>query len=365
MRVLFAGGGTGGHIMPIVSVKKELDQLSEERRIPMEYLFIGHLDDLGKKILDDAGIPYKSVYAGKVRRYASIDNVTDIFKAIKGFVECLWFVWQYMPDVTFGKGGYASVPATLVSSLYQVSTLIHESDAQAGWANKFLSRFVSVIAVGYERAKGEFPAKKTTLVGNMTQPGIDTGTRDLAAQNLKIVFEKPVILIIGGSQGAQAINQLVWKMLPDLLDRAEIIHIVGKQNYQDALSIKRGLDTSSERIYHPFDFITDDLKHAYAAADLVISRAGASSLLDIALNRKPSILAPLPGHQTVNAYEFAKVGAAVVIEAPNFTHHLVLSKIDELLSNPALLQDMSGHTARFATPDAARRIAEELLTISA
>jgi UDP-N-acetylglucosamine--N-acetylmuramyl-(pentapeptide) pyrophosphoryl-undecaprenol N-acetylglucosamine transferase len=173
-----------------------------------------------------------------------------------------------------------------------------------------------------------------------------------------------VILVIGGSQGAQAMNNLIWSMLGDLVRRAEIIHIVGQRNYKDAVRVKRSLDTYDERMYHPFDFMTHDLKHAYAAADLVISRAGASSLLDIALTRKPSILVPLPGHQTVNAYEFAKVGAAVVIEEPNFTHHLLLATIEELLSNPALLQDMAGHTTRFATPDAARRIAEELLTLS-
>ncbi|MEY3471160.1 MAG: hypothetical protein RLZZ223_510 [Candidatus Parcubacteria bacterium] len=367
MKVLFASGGTGGHILPLIAVKKELEKIAQSQNTNIQFLLVGYVDDVGKKLLEAHDIPYKVVYAGKFRRYFSFANFFDIFRAILGLFKAQWYIWRFMPDVTFGKGGYASVPGVLISWVYQIPTLIHESDSMPGLANKFLGNFASVVAVGFPSVSSFFGSKKTSIVGNMTHPDITEGSKEIAGQLFKLTFEKPIILIVGGSQGSKLMNEVVWSILPDLLSSVEIIHIVGDKNIQYATSVYRSLDGHQVRLYHYAGFLDDEMKHAYAAADLVISRAGASSIADICLNRKPSILVPISvdsGQQRSNAYEMARVGASVVLEEPNFTPHMVLDKVNELFSQPNIMRSMSEQTAQFATPDAAARIAEELFTLS-
>jgi UDP-N-acetylglucosamine--N-acetylmuramyl-(pentapeptide) pyrophosphoryl-undecaprenol N-acetylglucosamine transferase len=367
MKVLFASGGTGGHILPIIAVKQELERLAQEKQIPIEFLLVGHLDEVGKSLLEAHNIPYKAVYAGKIRRYLSLDNFLDIFRAIAGLFKAQWYIWKFMPDITFGKGGYASVPGVLISWIYQVPTLIHESDSVPGLANKFLGRFASVVAVGFPNVASVFGEKKTSIVGNMTHPDIREGSREDAGRVFELTFEKPVLLVVGGSQGARIINEVIWSILPHLTNSVEIIHIVGQANILEASKIKKSLTGSQERLYHYAGFLDNDMKHAYAAADIVISRAGASSIADICLTHKPSILVPITvdaGQQRSNAYEMAKVGASIVLEEPNFTPHIVLGKIEELLRQPNILESMSAQTVQFATPDAAAHIAEQLFSLN-
>jgi UDP-N-acetylglucosamine--N-acetylmuramyl-(pentapeptide) pyrophosphoryl-undecaprenol N-acetylglucosamine transferase len=367
MKVLFASGGTGGHILPIIAVKEELEKLAKVQQVSIEFLLVGQLDEIGKNLLDVHNIPYKSVYAGKLRRYFSFANFLDIFRGIWGIIQAQWYIWKFMPDVTFGKGGYASVPGVLVSWLYQVPTLIHESDSIPGLANKFLGKFASVVAVGFPNVAQVFGKKKTSIVGNMTHPDIADGSEEEAKKIFELTFEKPILLVVGGSQGAKIINEVIWKILPDLLKIVEIIHIVGKNNLDESRRVARSLEAYQDRLYHYAGFLDSEMKHAYASADLVLSRAGASSITDICLTHKPSILVPITvdaGQQRSNAYEMAKIGASIVLEESNFTPHLVLEKIDELLKQPEVMESMSAQTIQFATPDAAARIAEELFSLS-
>ncbi len=367
MKVLFASGGTGGHILPVIAVKEELEKLANVKQVSVDFLLVGQLDEVAKQLLESHNISYREVYAGKIRRYFSIDNFFDIFRSVWGLIQAQWYVWQFMPDVTFGKGGYASVPGVMVSWIYQIPTLIHESDSVPGLANKFLGRFASVVAVGFPNVASLFSNKKTSIVGNMTHPDITNGTKDEAGRIFELTFEKPILLIVGGSQGAKIINELIWKILPELLDLVEIIHIVGKNHIDEARSVARSLEVYQDRLYHYAGFLDSEMKHAYAAADLVVSRAGASSIMDICLTHKPSILVPITvdaGQQRSNAYEMAKIGASIVLEEPNFTHSIVLEKINELLQQPDIMQSMSDQTVQFATPDAAARIAEELFSLS-
>jgi len=367
MKVLFASGGTGGHILPVIAVKEELEKLAQVQKVGLEFLLVGQLDEVAKELLNSHQIPYKEVYAGKIRRYFAIDNFFDIFRGFWGVIQAQWYIWKFMPDVTFGKGGYASVPGVLISWVYQIPTLIHESDSIPGLANKFLGKFASVVAVGFPKVATVFGQKKTSIVGNMTHPDIAEGTKDEAGKIFELTFEKPILLIVGGSQGARIINQVIWKILPELLELVEIIHIVGKNNMDEARSVARSLEVYQDRLYHYAGFLDTEMKHAYAAADLVVSRSGASSIMDICLTHKPSILVPITvdaGQQRSNAYEMAKVGASIVLEEPNFTPHIVLEKINELLQQPDIMQTMSEQTVQFATPDAAARIAEELFNLS-
>jgi UDP-N-acetylglucosamine--N-acetylmuramyl-(pentapeptide) pyrophosphoryl-undecaprenol N-acetylglucosamine transferase len=366
MRVLLAGGGTGGHILPLISIKEEIERIATNRREETQFLFIGHLDENGKALLEKHNIAFRSVYAGKMRRYASFENFSDPFKTFLGLLQSLWYVWKFMPDVTIGKGGYASVPGVLASAFYQVPILIHESDSVAGRANKFLSNFATIIAVAFPEAEKEFPKKKTSLVGNITHLDIANGDGEKAKLLFKLTFERPIVLVTGGSQGSQVINKVIWNTLPELLTGLEIIHIVGEANMEEAKTIHNGLDTRGQRFYHYYGFLNDELKHAYQVADIVISRAGASTLTDISLNKKPSILVPISidgGQQKSNAYIYAKAGAAEVIEEQNFTHHVFLTKLMELFENRDLMTKMGQKAYDLAIPDAAKRIAEEVEVI--
>jgi UDP-N-acetylglucosamine--N-acetylmuramyl-(pentapeptide) pyrophosphoryl-undecaprenol N-acetylglucosamine transferase len=348
-------------------VKEELEKLAQERKFEIEFLFVGHIDEMGQKLLDEHQITYQLVYAGKLRRYLSLDNLTDIIKGVRGFLLAQWYIWKFMPDVTFGKGGYASVPGVIVSWMYQVPIVIHESDSIPGLANRLLSRFATIIAIAFPGVKQSFPVQKTTLVGNMTRSDIAQGNKEQAREILKVTFEKPVILVIGGSQGAQNINKMIWGMLRELTRKVEVIHIVGMNNVREAETVYRSLDTIESRFYHYRGFMTDELKHAYAAADIIVSRSGASSIADIALNRKPSILIPITvdaGQQRSNAYEMAEIGASVVMEEQNLAPHLFLAEIEELLGDPQILASMGERAARFATPDAAKYLAAEILEVS-
>jgi len=367
MRVVLAGGGTGGHIFPLVSVYQELQTLAEERHIPLEVLFIGHINDQGKATLEKYEIPYKLVYAGKWRRYPSFWNVLDIFRGLWGLTKAQWYMWTFMPDVTFGKGGYASVPAGLVAALYRIPLIIHESDSQPGAANRILAKVATQVAVAFPSAKQHLPAQKTSVIGNMTRPDISEGSKEEARTIFDLTYEKPVLLIIGGSQGAKALNQTVWKSLSELIQRVELIHVVGEAHVEEAERIHKGLGTYEQRLYHYAGFLRDELKHAYAAADIVLSRAGASSLADIARNQKPSILVPLSvdaGQQRGNAYDFAEVGASIVIEEPNLTSHVFMSKIDEVLNDADLLKQMRESSAQFAGPNTAKTIAQQIIDLA-
>jgi UDP-N-acetylglucosamine--N-acetylmuramyl-(pentapeptide) pyrophosphoryl-undecaprenol N-acetylglucosamine transferase len=297
----------------------------------------------------------------------SFDNITDIFKAIRGLILAQWYIWRFMPDVTFGKGGYASVPGVIVSWIYQVPIVIHESDSVPGLANKFLGRFASIVCVAFRTAKTYFPERKTSLVGNMTSSDITEGTKEKAYELFDLTFEKPVLLVVGGSQGAQSINTSIWTNLSKLVRFVEIIHIVGPQNGDEAKSFYRSLGTYESRFYHYETFLTHELKHAYAVSDLVLSRAGASSIADICLTGNPSILVPLVqgsnGHQRSNAYEMAEGGASIVIEQQNLTPNLFLTQIEELIKQPKLMEKMATRASQMATPQASYYVSQQIFKL--
>jgi UDP-N-acetylglucosamine--N-acetylmuramyl-(pentapeptide) pyrophosphoryl-undecaprenol N-acetylglucosamine transferase len=366
MRILFTGGGSGGHLFPIIAVARQLKKTFPES----ELLYLGP-DDFGTELLIKEGIKVKIILAGKLRRYFSFKTILDIFKIPIGFLQALWHVYIWMPDVVFSKGGYGSVPVVLVSWLYHIPILIHESDAVPGLANRFGGKLAKRIAVSFVTAEKYFPQKKTALVGNPIRIEITQGSREEAKQIFQIASEKSVILVMGGSQGAQPINEIILTILPQLLEKYEIIHLCGTKNYPDIKNKFSSIIQTTElsKGYHLYPFLEEDqLKYAYAVSDLIISRAGAGSIFEIAACAKPSILIPLPGaaadHQKENAFEYAKTGATVVIEQVNLTPHLFLSEISRLLNNPDLLQKMSDCARSFAKLEAGQKIAQALVELT-
>ncbi len=365
MKILFTGGGTAGHIFPILAIVRELRKMG----LNAELFYLGPKDDFSSIFLSQEGIKTKWIMAGKIRRYVNwrsvLENVVDIlFKLPLGFIQSFFYVFSLAPDLIFSKGGYGSVMPVLACYLLQVPVMLHESDVSPGLANRFLSKFTSPVFVSFPIAQTEFfSEKKMISVGNPVRIEILSGVKEEAKTLFNLTGEKPVILVMGGSQGAQKINDLILAILPQILTEFELIHQVGEKNIKQ-LKAEGQVMVGKElgKYYHPVGFLKEvELRDVYQACELVISRAGSGSIFEIAAWGKPSILIPLSisaqNHQVKNAYAYAQKGAAVVVEEANLTPRFFFEKLKYLFSHPEELQKMAQGAKAFAQPEAAKTIA--------
>lgn len=362
MRIVLTGGGTGGHLIPLISVAKKI----KEKVPDCNFLFMGPDGKMEKEIMDGAGIRLKKVAAGKMRRYFSLLNLADLFKVPIGIVQALWHLLWYMPDAIFSKGGYASLPVVLAGWAYRIPIMIHESDANPGMANSVLAKFSKRVAVSYPEAEKYFPVDQVVLTGNPLREDIDKGNAQKARIAFSFVDSKKIILVIGGSQGSKNINDKILNILPELLRKYQVIHQTGENNFEEVKRIAGELGIKvGHGGYFPLAFYGDEIRDILAASDLVISRAGASNISELAATGKPSIIIPLPAsannHQHMNAYSIAKTGGCVVLEENNLGEHMLLSKINEIIENEELRNKLSQNIKAFYHPDAANRIADGIL----
>ena len=365
MKILFTGGGTGGHIFPIVAISREIRKICPKEKI--EFFYIGPRDDFGEILLSQEGIKVKTILAGKIRRYfdfkSFFENLIDIFIKIPlGIFQAFFYLFFLAPDLIFSKGGFGSIPAVLSGKLLGVPIFLHESDAIPGMANRFLARFSLEIFVSFPKTP-YFLEEKMILVGNPIRQEILGGEGKEAKTFFKLSGGKPVILILGGSQGAQRINDKILEILPEILKDFELIHQCGEKNYEEVIAEEKITITKDlEKYYHLFPFLKEEeLKKACAICDLIVSRAGAGTIFEIAALGKPSILIPLPeaaqNHQLKNAYSFAAGGAALILEEENFTPHFFLEKLKYLFAHPEELEKMGRAAKEFSRPAATRIIA--------
>ncbi len=366
MRILFSGGGTAGHIFPLVSIVREIKNKYPDSGF--EFFYLGPKDKFSKEILSREGITVKTVLAGKLRRYFSLFNLIDFLKFPIGLFQAFYQLFVISPDLIFSKGGYGSLPVVLCGRIFGTPIFLQESDVTPGLVNRIASRFALEIFVAFSVRETEyFPAEKMISVGNPVRKEILSGRAEEAKKTFKLTGEKPLIFILGGSQGAQRINDAVLSILAEILRDFEIIHQTGRKNFEE---VKKEADfviaEDLKKYYHPRPFLDEqEMANAFAAADLILSRAGAGAIFEIAAAGKPSILAPLPesaqNHQIKNAYAYAKYGTALVVEEPNFRAHFILERIKFLFSQPEKLKEMSRRAKEFSCPDAARITAEYLV----
>ncbi|MBI2626274.1 MAG: UDP-N-acetylglucosamine--N-acetylmuramyl-(pentapeptide) pyrophosphoryl-undecaprenol N-acetylglucosamine transferase [Candidatus Nealsonbacteria bacterium] len=371
MKILFTGGGSAGHIFPILAVARELRRLG----LDWKFFYLGPKDDFGSILLSQEDIKIKNIFSGKIRRYLTLksvlQNIFDIlFKIPLGFIQSFFYIFFSAPDLTFSKGGYGSAAPVFCSWFLQVPILLHESDAAPGLANQLLSKLVSEILVSFPISQTEyFSEKKMISVGNPIRTELLEGAKDRAKKLFGLTGEKPIILIVGGSQGAEVINDTILEILPQMLVEFELIHQTGEKNFQEVKNeAKVMISKELEKYYHPIGFLKEmELREAYAASDIILSRAGSGSIFEIAAAGKPSILIPLAlaaqDHQAKNAYAYAdgSKGAALVIEESNLTPHFLLEKIKYLFALPGELERMSKAAKTFAKPESGRLIAEYIM----
>lgn len=372
MKILFTGGGTAGHVFPIIAIVRETKRLG----LVPDFLYIGPKDDFGSIFLSQEGIKIKTILAGKIRRYVSpksvLQNIFDaLIKIPLGFFQSFFLIFFLAPDLVISKGGYGSFTPVFCAWILGIPIIIHESDVAPGLSNKFLSRFAAAILVSFPGAQTEyFPAEKTIVTGNPIRKELLSGSREEAARLFNLAGGKPVILISGGSQGSQKINDTILANLSEMLANFELIHQTGERNFgqvrNEAMVV---VGQELKKYYHPISFLKEiELRQAYAISDIILSRAGAGSIFEIAACGKPSILIPLAtsaqDHQLKNAYAYADKGGCIVMEEENFTPHFLLERLKHLFSHPQELEEMSQKAKTFAKPDAARGIAEYIMKYS-
>ncbi len=368
MKILFAGGGTGGHTYPILAIARQLKKIEPS----IDLYFMGPKSESVPEIFKSENIKIKKISSGKMRRYGgigpSMSNFIDIFFKIPlGIIQSFFYIFFLSPDLILSKGGYGAIPPTIAARLLRVPIFLHESDIAPGLANRFLSKFALEIFISFPNTEF-FPVEKIILVGNPVRNTISVPpSLEEIIKNLELKGGKPVISIMGGSQGSERVNDLILQILPQLLSKFEIIHQCGEKNYKN-LSVESDFLVPKEMkdYYHLFPFLNEtQLRCAYHASEIIISRSGSGSIFEIAAVKKPSIMIPLSesaqNHQSKNAHSYSDFGCALVIEEDNLTPHFFLQKIIALMKNTSVRENMKNRSGRFAKPRSAEIIAQYIV----
>lgn len=370
MRIVFVGGGTGGHFYPLIAIAEAVIAYRKEHQELTPELYYMGPEPYDAGSLFTVGMTFVYCPSGKMRRYASLKNFFDIFKTGWGILVALGKLFVIYPDVVMSKGGYTSVPVVIAAWLLRIPIVIHESDASPGRATMLSARFAKYIAITYNDTAVYFPPEKTALTGIPVRSTLLLPPPANARAELRLTTEKPLLLVLGGSQGAERVNDLIISALRDLLPQFEVIHQTGPQNNKAVEQTARALLAEKELLtnYHVHGFLDARTLHlALSTASLVLSRAGSGSIYEIALHGKPSILIPIPEEishdQRKNAYAYSRTGAGDVIEEKNLSPHLLMAEINRIMNSPTLQENMRRSATAFGTKDAARRIAEALLAI--
>lgn len=323
-KIILTGGGTAGHVTPNLALLPSLKEAGYEIR------YIGSYKGMERKLVENAGIPYDGISSGKLRRYFDIKNFSDPFRVVKGYAEALRLMKRHKPDVVFSKGGFVAVPVVLAAKHYKIPTIIHESDMTPGLANKICIPSAVKVCCNFPETLKYLPQEKAVLTGSPIRKELLQGDRLAGLSYANLSSRKPILLVIGGSLGSVAVNAAVRRILPRLLPSYQVIHICGRENLDESLIGTAG--------YVQYEYVDAPLKHLFAAADAVISRAGANSICELLALRKPNLLIPLSasasrGDQILNANSFAKQGFSKVLEEEAVTDDSLYEAIEDLYKN--------------------------------
>ncbi|KRE51978.1 undecaprenyldiphospho-muramoylpentapeptide beta-N-acetylglucosaminyltransferase [Paenibacillus sp. Soil724D2] len=322
--IVFTGGGSAGHVTPNIALMHKLAQLGWEIK------YIGSATGIEKDIIEREGVPFYSISSGKLRRYFDLKNFKDPFKVMKGVYESYRLLRRLKPAIVFSKGGFVSVPVVLASRLNKIPVIIHESDITPGLANKISIPFATKVCVTFPESLQHVQRDKAELTGLPIREHILSGKASRAYQLCDFHSQKPVILVMGGSLGSQVINQAVRGNLEQLLAQFQIVHLCGKGNIASELANTRG--------YKQFEYLNEELPDILAMTELVISRAGATSIYEFLVMEKPMLLIPLSlqasrGDQILNAESFQKAGYADVIQEEALTADTLVERVEALHTN--------------------------------
>ncbi len=349
-KIILTGGGTAGHVTPNLA----LIPLLKKRGFEVSY--IGSYDGIEKKLVEEAGIPYHGISSGKLRRYFDLKNFTDPFRVIKGYGEAKKLMKSEKPDIVFSKGGFVTVPVVIAAHKYKIPVILHESDMTPGLANRICNPYAARVCCNFPETFNHLPKDKGLLTGQPIRSELFSGDKEVCLKFTGLSGAKPILLVTGGSLGSAAINKAVRSALDKLLENFDIIHLCGKNNVDESLKNIKG--------YVQYDYIKDELKDIFAAADVIISRAGANTICELLALNKPNILIPLPasqsrGDQLLNAASFARQGFSKVLDEDVLTDELLLNAVTDVYKNRAGYIDTMSKSTRTDAVTAIINLLEE------
>lgn len=354
MRIVVSGGGTGGHIYPALAFIKEVKRHHED----VEFLYIGTEKGLEKNIVEREGIPFKAIEITGFKRKLSFENVKTVMRFLKGVKECKEELKRFKPDAVIGTGGYVCGPVVYAASKLGIPTIIHEQNSLPGLTNKFLSKYVDKVAICFDEAKTHFPAEKVVFTGNPRASEVVSikGGRSLTA--LGLAEGKKTVLIFGGSRGAAPINEAVIAMQNELKKRDyQVLYVTGEVHYDKVTAALEKEGAAPNMVVQPF---LHQMPEYLKAFDVVVGRAGATTIAEITALGIPSVLIPSPyvtaNHQEVNARSLGEQNAAVVLKESELNGDRLIQAIDHILQDEKTLEEMKIRAKSFGVPDAAERL---------
>ncbi len=363
MKVVLSGGGSGGHIYPLFAVAEEIIVECGRQGIEVPSLYFYSDKNYYPEMLIHLGIQYRRIFAGKSRTYKSFENVLDMFITIFGIFATLYKMMAAYPDIIFAKGGYASFPVLLAARILGIPVIVHESDTVGGRVTTWASKFALRSAFSFAKAAANSKLKNAAHTGQPIISELIPPTN----YNKEFYYGKPILLIIGGSQGSQTINTLVYLSLLELLEKYNIVHIVGDNNLAEAERetqkiLENNINSKNYVLYGHVSLVD-----IYPKVDIAVSRAGATTIFELALWQIPTVFIPLAishdNHQAENAFEAVKAGWAKSLEESNLSPHMLLQSLDSICENVDTYNRYSDNAKGFGNRDAANIIAVEILNI--
>ena len=371
MKIVVSGGGSGGHIYPALAVAAQL-----EKTYAADILYLGSDDGLEMELAPAAGFSFAMVKAGKLQRYLAWSTLTGVGRVPVGMAQAVSIVRKFRPDVVFTSGGYVAVPAGLAARLNGVPLVMHQQDVPPNLSNRLIAPLATRISVAFADSKAYFPARKTVQLGNPVRQemlDIRNVTPQQARSRLGLAAELPLLLVTGGSQGARHLNQVVCAALPDLLPHCSVLQITGKKLFDESRELSEqtmgNLDEETRQRYKLVPYLNEEMPAALQASTIVLCRAGAATLSELAVLGKPSILVPLPpaigsSPQEVNAAMLGRKEAAYVIKDIDLKREIIVERIKNSISSTQELAAMAEAALTFAMPDATSAIAAEVAKIA-
>ena len=323
-KIVLTGGGTAGHVTPNIALIPALKEAG------FEIHYIGSYEGMERSMIEKLGINYIGISSGKLRRYKSVKNLTDPFRVLKGFGESVKILKLIKPDVVFSKGGFVTVPVVFAAKRCKIPTIIHESDMSPGLANRLCIPKADYVLANFPEALEKLPKKKGILSGTPIRQELFEGDRERGLNFCGFTGAKPVLLVVGGSLGALAVNEAVRKILPKLTEKFDVVHLCGKGKFDEELKDARG--------YKQFEYINEEMKDIFKITDIALSRAGANAICELLAIRIPNVLIPLPakasrGDQILNADSFKKQGFSEVLAEEDITAEGLLDIIYRTYDN--------------------------------
>lgn len=323
-KIVLTGGGTAGHVTPNIALIPALKEAG------FEIHYIGSYEGMERSMIEKLGINYIGISSGKLRRYKSVKNLTDPFRVLKGFGESVKILKLIKPDVVFSKGGFVTVPVVFAAKRCKIPTIIHESDMSPGLANRLCIPKADYVLANFPEALEKLPKKKGILSGTPIRQELFEGDRERGLNFCGFTGAKPVLLVVGGSLGALAVNEAVRKILPKLTEKFDVVHLCGKGKFDEDLKDVMG--------YKQFEYINEEMKDIFKITDIALSRAGANAICELLALRIPNVLIPLPakasrGDQILNADSFKKQGFSEVLAEEDITAEGLLDIIYRTYDN--------------------------------